>query len=171
MENQECEWMPIKGYESLYDISREGKIRTHRRQGTDNRILKTSINRNGYEMVALCKNSKYKTYCVHRLLAEAFIPNPDNYPMINHKDECKANNTLDNLEWCTCAYNNSYGTARERASSTRYKPCKGTWPDGTEKIYNSCTLASKDTGISQGNIWGCCNGLWKHAGGAIWKYV
>lgn len=167
----EVGWVPLKGYEGLYDISTDGKIRTHRRQGTDERILKTHIRDDDYEYITLCKNGHYKTHLVHRLLAENFIPNPNNYPTINHKDEIKHNNSLDNLEWCTYTYNNNYGTARERASIKRYKPCRGIWPNGTEKIYDSCTLAAKDTGIAQGNIWGCCNGLWKHAGGVVWEYV
>ena len=119
----------------------------------------------------LCKNGEYKLVRVHRLVASAFIPNTNGYPCVNHKDENKTNNEVANLEWCTYAYNNSYGTVKERVAKARYKPCVGTWPDGTTKRYNSCTIASRETGISQGNIWGACNGLWKTAGGAKWHYA
>lgn len=73
-------------------------------------------NVNGYKVVILYKDGKKKTYLVHRLVAIAFIPNPNNLPIINHKDENKTNNNVNNLEWCTYEYNNTYGTARKRAS-------------------------------------------------------
>ena len=165
------EWRPIYGYEGLYEISNHGGVRAIRRQGTDGRDLKLRLSRRGYFCISLCKNGNYKTHMVHRLVASAFIRNPCGYPCVNHKDENKVNNNADNLEWCTVQYNNNYGTARTRASVKRYKPCIGTWPNGETKKYNSCTLASKDTGISQGNIWGACNGLWKTAGGVKWHYV
>lgn len=164
-------WKPIPGYEGLYDVSTFGNVRTIKRQGTNSRVLKQKLSKKGYFTVSLCKHSKYKTVGVHRLVASAFIPNINCYPCINHKDENKKNNVVNNLEWCTYEYNNNYGTARERAAKTRYKPCIGTWPDGTKRKYNSCTIASKETGIAQGNIWGACNGLWNTAGGVKWDYV
>jgi len=165
------EWKDIKGYEGLYEVSSFGNIRTNKRQGTDSRIRKQNTAKNGYRLVTLCKNGKYKTCLVHRLVASAFIDNPEELPCINHLDEDKENNHVDNLEWCSYGYNNNYGTARARAVTTRYKPCVGEWPDGSKKQFNSCTIASKETGITQGNIWGACNGLWKTAGGVSWKYV
>lgn len=165
------EWRMITGYEGLYEVSSLGKVRTIRRQGTDGRILKQHRDRKGYCLVSLCKNGKYKTCLVHRLVALAFIENPNGFPCINHKDEDKTNNHIHNLEWCSYSYNNNYGTAKARSSAKRYKPCIGRWPDGNEKRFDSCTIASKETGIAQGNIWGACNGLWKTAGGVSWRYV
>lgn len=162
---------PVVGYEGLYEVSSIGEIRSVKRQGTDGRVLKHKIDKSGYHLVYLCKNGKYKGQLVHRAVAEAFIQNADCLPCVNHIDENKDNNSAENLEWCTYQYNNNYGTARERASKARYKPCVGEWPDGTKRQYNSCTIASKETGIPQGNIWGACNGLWKRAGGVIWNYV
>ncbi len=164
-------WHPVADYEGLYEVSNFGNVKSIRRQGSDGRLLKQRLNNKGYCVVSLCKNGQYTTSFIHRLVAMAFVPNPMRLPFVNHKDENKHNNISDNLEWCTCQYNNNYGTARERATATRYKPCMGEWPDGTTQVFNSCTLAGKVTGISQGNIWGVCNGLWKTAGGVRWRYV
>ena len=163
-------WKPICGYEGKYLISNRGRVRTIARQGTNDRILKQRIGRNGYCLVMLLKHGKYKTHLVHRLVAIAFIGNPKSLPCVNHKDEDKQNNRVENLEWCSYQYNNNYGTARKRGSEKRWKPCIGTWADGKTRRFESCTIASRETGISQGNIWGACNGLWKTAGGVIWKY-
>jgi len=101
---------PIKGYEGLYYITEDGKIYS----GIQNKWLKTRISR-GYLVV----NLQMKTKHVHRLVAETFIPNPDNLPVVNHKDENKLNSSVDNLEWCTHKYNNNYGTCIERMKKTK----------------------------------------------------
>ncbi len=164
------EWRPVPGFEGAYEVSSFGRIRAARRRGSAGGLLKIG-KRNGYPTVSLRKDGKYVSCSVHRLVALAFIENKNGYPCVNHKDETRDNNNVENLEWCSYSYNNTYGTVKERASKARYRPCIGTWPDGTKKQYNSCTLASKDTGISQGNIWGACNGLWNRAGGVKWRYV
>lgn len=117
------EWRDIKGYEGLYQVSNEGRVKSLNREITykdgRNKILPERILRNflsdlGYYHVMLSKNGAPKMYKVHRLVAKAFIPNPDNLPMINHKDENPRNNKVNNLEWCTQAYNVRYGTMIER---------------------------------------------------------
>ena len=163
-------WAMIPGYEGLYEVSTQGRVKTVKRQGSPGGILKTRQSK-GYKLVSLCKAGEYTTALVHRLVASAFIDNPNNYPCVNHKDENKTNNCVNNLEWCTYSYNNTYGNGAARRAKARYKPCVGTWPDGTERIYQSCTLASRETGIAQGNIWGACNGRWEHAGGVSWRYL
>ena len=163
------QWKPIPGFEGLYEVSTCGRVRTVRRQGSRGGILKQTT-LHGYRMLALCKDGKYTRMGAHRAVALAFIENPNGLPFVNHKDENKTNNNADNLEWCTCTYNNNYGTARQRSSETKYRTCIGVWPDGTVRKYDSCTIAAKETGISQGNIWGACNGLWKRAGGVEWRY-
>lgn len=105
-------FVDIHGYEGLYKVNNKGEILSVR----SGNLLKAGRNLQGYMNVSLTKNGKSKTYKVHRLVAVAFIPNPNNYPYINHKDENKANNHVDNLEWCTHKYNINYGTAIERRS-------------------------------------------------------
>ena len=108
-------WKDIPGYEGVYQVSNTGKVRSLNYRGTGKtKILKQSTSKHGYKKVVLYKNKKGKTYLVHRLIAQTFIPNPNNWPQVNHKDENKTNNVAWNLEWCTSKYNNNYGTCRER---------------------------------------------------------
>ena len=100
----------VKGYEGLYGVTAEGDVYGYKRK----KFLKPSTDKDGYLYVDLHKNGKHKKFRIHRLVAEAYIPNIDNLPMINHKDENKANNCLQNLEWCDCKYNNNYGTRIEK---------------------------------------------------------
>jgi hypothetical protein len=103
----------IKGYEGLYAVTRDGKVWSHR----SNMFLTPIYNKDGYLKVNLYDNDgKMRTYLVHRLVAIAFIPNPDNLPEINHKDEVKDHNCVDNLEWTTHVDNINYGTRTERAN-------------------------------------------------------
>ena len=111
-------WKNIKNYEGLYKISNLGRVKSlpkyAGRSYRKAKILKTNLDTNGYVKVILCKNNRTRFLSIHRLLAEAFIPNPNDYPQINHKDENKQNNSLNNLEWCTCKYNINYGTRTKR---------------------------------------------------------
>lgn len=111
-------WKDIPGYEGKYQVSNTGRVRSlnYRRTGKT-KMLKQSINKHGYKIIMLSKNGKCKTWQVHRLVALVFIPNPNNYPVINHKDENPSNNTVWNLEWCTQEYNINYGTRNEKASN------------------------------------------------------
>lgn len=127
MKQKEEIFKDIKGYEGLYQISNFGNVKSLERdkiypngkiQPKKEQFLKPFINGGGYPTVRLCKKSKVKNYTVHRLVATAFIPNPDNLPCVNHKDENKQNNNVENLEWCSVAYNNNYGTRLERVSSS-----------------------------------------------------
>ena len=103
------------GYEGLYQVSNTGQVKSLNYKGTGKtKILKQGTSKHGYKKVVLYKNKKRKTYLVHRLIAQTFISNPNNWPQVNHKDENKTNNVAWNLEWCTSKYNNNYGTCRER---------------------------------------------------------
>ena len=119
------EWRDVVGYEGLYMVSNCGRVKSLKfSNGKREKIMKLSDRGNGYLRVSLSKDGESKHYNVHRLAAIAFIPNPDNLPYVNHKDECKTNNNVDNLEWCTVEYNNTYGTARERqAEKIKGRPC------------------------------------------------
>ena len=127
-------WRPVVGYEGLYEVSSYGKVRSLDRYVIDSlenkrfykgKVLSPGIRPDGYLFVILSCNGKSKTINVHRLVAQAFIPNFDNLPMVNHKNEDKSNNRVDNLEWCNSKYNNNYGTARIRARETLIK--NGSW--------------------------------------------
>lgn len=119
-------WKPIAGYEGYYEVSNLAQVRSVDRTirvETSGRkydrflagnIMRQGVHPAGYKMVSLTKNGKMKAFLVHRLVAKAFIPNPDELPMVNHKDENKTNNLPYNLEWCTNDYNINYGTAKER---------------------------------------------------------
>lgn len=115
------EWRDIAGYEGLYQVSNLGNVKSLGNGKARNpnwckeHILKNQLTRYGYLKVPLSKNGKVKNYLVHRLVGKVFIPNPDNLPQVNHKDECKTNNCVDNLEWCTPKYNLNYGTCQQRA--------------------------------------------------------
>lgn len=114
-------WKAIEGYCGKYEVSNLGRVRSC--FNGIQRELKQMVNAgryNGYPMVTLyAKPNCGKKVKVHRLVAEAFIPNPNGYDTINHKDENRANNSVDNLEWCTKAYNTVYNGARQRATETR----------------------------------------------------
>lgn len=116
------EWKDIPGYEGLYQISSFGRVKS---MGTSRdgwrfkeKILKLTEEPKGYLKVGLRKNGKLKTVRVHRLVAESFVPNPECFPEVNHKDENKSNNRVENLEWCTAKYNSRYGTKAKRAFKT-----------------------------------------------------
>ena len=111
------EWKNVIGYEGLYEVSNKGNVRNVRR----NTLLRLTKTNYGYIQVSLYKNGIRTGLKVHRLVAEVFIPNPDNLPQINHKDEDKTNNNVTNLEWCTAKYNNNYGHRTENAINTRVK--------------------------------------------------
>lgn len=111
------EWKPVVGYEGRYSVSDTGRIYSHISQ----RELTPSLGNNGYYGVEITDGEKGKRKSIHRLVAEAFIPNPNNFPFVNHKDEVKTNNLVENLEWCTAKYNQNYGTCKERRYSSMRK--------------------------------------------------
>lgn len=122
-------WKDIKGYESLYQVSNLGRVKSLARKVIKKnyvsfkkeRILKQQTDRYGYKKVILQRNYQIKTFSIHRLVAEAFLENPYNLPQINHKDENKENNCVLNLEYCDSKYNNNYGTRNIRVSETMKK--------------------------------------------------
>lgn len=136
--------------------------------------MKLSLAKNGY--YTACVNGKNRL--VHRLVAEAFLDNPNNYPCINHKNEIKTDNRVENLEWCDYRYNNTYGThlgksiitlknAMSKKKIKVYSINKG----GVKVLYDSIINASKYTGISSSHISECCKGTRKSAGGMKWVYA
>ena len=127
------EWKNVIGYEGLYEVSNKGNVRNVRR----NTLLKLSKTNDGYIQVHLYKNGIRTGFKVHRLVAQAFLLNNDNLPMINHKDEDKTNNRVENLEWCNHKYNMNYGTRNIRSKETAIKNgyCTGLSRDEYLKKY------------------------------------
>lgn len=188
MENIET-WKDIEGFENLYQISSNGKIKSlnYRHTGKE-RIIKPYYRKN-YHIIRLYKEGKMKRFLVHRLVAMAFIPNPNNYPCVNHKDENPSNNYIENLEWCTYQYNLNYGTRNERASKTK-KDKKQTKEQIEKRAkahqksivqldknnnfiieWQSATQASNELNIDSSSITKCCKNKLKTCGGYIWRYA
>ena len=142
-------WKDVVNYEGYYQVSNLGNVRslphiTINQRKRKGRMRKPYTNWKGYLAVCLCKDGKCKSYQVHRLVAQAFLPNPNNYPMINHKDENKKNNNVSNLEWCDVTYNNNYGNRTKRARSKICKPVVAIrTSDNQQEHYLSLTEVSK----------------------------
>ena len=154
----------VVGYEGLYAVTSCGKVWSYRNEC----FLKPKCEKNGYLRVNLYKDGKMKRHLIHRLVAMAYIPNPENLPEINHKDENKTNNCLQNLEWCDAKYNHNYGTINERISNSRKKPILQFDLDGN---FIREWPSIIDVGIElSGHICDCAKGNRKSAYGYIWKY-
>ena len=169
-------WKNIPGYEEYYQVSNYGKIRSlHKKKSIDQPYyeLKPTLINSGYYHVTLYSPTQGRhKMLVHKIVAQVFIPNPDKLPCVNHKDENKLNNSADNLEWCTYAYNNAYGTAKIRSIEKISKPInqftlQGTWI----ATYQSASVASKLLNICKTDIHYCCKKKLETAGGYIWEYA
>ena len=186
MENINEIWKPIKGYEGLYEVSNIGRVRSlnYWCKIGNVQIKKLSKDNHGYLHVRLCKSGKQTIALVHRLVAEAFIPNddPEHKTQVNHKDECKTTNFVwvnedgtinpekSNLEWCDRVYNINYGTGIKRSVQNRQKPIKQMTLDGDIiKIWPSTTEASKN-GFNKDNIYKCLRGKRITHRGFKWQY-
>lgn len=174
------------GYEGLYLISCDGQVKSL----ISNKLLKPNRMNTGYLSVELFKDGKSKRLLIHRLVAQAFIANPDNLPQVNHIDEVKSNNCVSNLEWCTAKYNMNYGTgAKTRHSKIDYRSeqRKHIAKENSKKLckkviqlskdneyisnYQSIRDASRALNIDASHISDVCKGKRKSAGGFIWKLL
>ena len=151
----------VPNYEN-YLVDRKGNVYSK----FSKRFLTPKKDKEGYLSVAFYGGEKPKYFKIHRLVAMMFIPNPDNLPQINHKDENKANNSVENLEWCTGKYNVNYGTRNERAGKIRGYMV---YCVELNKTFNSMVEAEKETGAKQ--IAKACRGIYSHSGGYHWKFV
>ena len=154
----------IKGYEGLYAITSCGRIWSYHTK----KFIKAEKLWDGYLRVALYKDGKATRFRVHRLVAETYIPNPNNLPFINHKDEIRAHCWVNNLEWCTAEYNCNYGNHNKHLATTKYKRVRCI---ETNTIYQSLIIAGEATGILRSGISNCLRGKAKTAGGYHWEYV
>jgi hypothetical protein len=146
------EWKPIKDFPD-YRISNKGRIQRVPNNKIKGGLLNPTKEKDGYLVVGLFRDKKNIQKRVHRLVAEVFIPNPNNYPCVNHKDENKTNNSIDNLEWCTVAYNNKYGNHYKKSSITMSKPIHQ-YDLSLKYIrtFSSLTNAAKELKCSMGGI-------------------
>ena len=169
-------WQPVLGYEGLYEVNQFGQIRNKDGQIMRQRLKKAKYT--VYKKVSLYKDGKYKHLYVHRIVAQAFIPNPQGFELINHKDEDGTNNIVDNLEWCDRSYNATYGSSPKKIS----KAFKGRESEKRIAVYainksgdfagewGSITEAAKDVGCSTSEISGALKGKRKTVKGLIWGY-
>ena len=162
-------WKDIAGYEGLYQISNLGRVKSLRNNKMrKEKILKVKKNTTGYLYLSLYKNNVGKNYLLHRLVGEAFIENPNNYPCINHKDENKENNNINNLEWCTYLYNSRYGTRTERIVKSRLISI---YCLETDKCYNSIKQASEELNLDSSKIVKVLKGRQKQTKGYTFRYA
>lgn len=164
-------WKDIEGFEGLYQISNMGRVKSLERTAWNGKgyykipekILEGADNGTGYLKVGLCKDGEVEQPLVHRLVAQAFLPNPDNLPEVNHKDKNTKNNCVDNLEWCTRQYNVEYSNAKAVIGINKVSGLIVEIPSAIE--------AERTLGIKQSNITACCKGKRKSAGGYYWHYA
>lgn len=156
-------WKDIPGYEGYYQVSDLGRIRGRRG------LNKPFKNRDGYLVATLFVKGKKVRTGLHRLVASAFIPNPENKPQINHIDGIRTNNRIDNLEWVTCSENNLH--RRRVLQGGGGRPKRPVICLDTEDVYNSITEASKAKGVSVEKILMVCQGKRKTTGGLHWAYA
>lgn len=186
-------WKPIKGFEGLYEISNTGLVKSLRREVPNNggisivkeKILKPQKEKNGYLRIGLNKRNKKYMFLIHRLVAESFISNVNNYAEINHKDGNKSNNNVDNLEWCSRSYNIKHSyinklrntdinrkNAKKMIEKNKRKVVQKDLNGNMINIFDSIKEAGELTNIDKTSICSVCKhkGYYKTAGGYIWEY-
>lgn len=165
-------WRDIEGFCVCYQVSNFGRVKSLK-YGKE-RIMKANKDNCGYLYIGLCKDGKQKHYKIHRIVAQAFLPHPDSLQQVNHKDEDKTNNRVENLEWCSAEYNVNFGTRNKRMadSLTNYpSKSKKVLCVETNKVYPSTRQIERELGFNITSISKACNGKQKSAYGYTWRYV
>ena len=170
------QWKPVEGYEGLYEISNLGRVKSLK-YGKE-RIMKPGKDGNGYLLVHLYKNGKPKMFKVHRLVAEAFIPNPFDFSEINHINEDKTNNIVSNIEWCNRLYNSNFGTRNKRIASALSNAIEASKYEDfrTIELRFVSTREAERNGFKHGAVSSCCRGCYHYEGnnkykGFYWRYA
>lgn len=158
-------WKDIPGYEGLYQASTSGRIKA---LSSETIMSNKRQDKNAYIVVNLCKGKRKKSFLAHRLIAITFIPNPDNLPIVNHKNENKQDNRACNLEWCGASYNSAYGS---RKAAQAEKLGKRILCVETGEIYLSMGLAGKSVNRPYQNISRACKAESRTCGGYHWKII
>ena len=172
------EWRDIKGFEGLYQVSNLGHVKSVSRKiwngkgffRSKEKFVSQVLNHKGYLMVQLWSNKNFKTISVHRLVADAFVPNPKDLPQVNHKDEDKTNNKVSNLEWCTAKYNINYGTAKIRMAEKCSKPVIGSSLATQDCVRFVSAAEAGRNGFCASHVIECCNNKRKTHKGYIWNW-
>ena len=160
-------WKDIEGYEGLYQVSELGRVRSLDREDAQGRpikgtVLADSSSVRGYRRVSLWRDGDVKNKLIHRLVATAFLDNPDNFPQVNHKDENKANNAVSNLGWWSALYNNMYGTRNKRVAKANEHPIYVVTNSGHHYFFGSVKKASELLGLNHSRVSKCLRGKAKH---------
>ena len=165
--NEKEIWKDVVGYEGLYRVSSFGNVYSCRA----GRNLKPGNHRDGYRFVILTKDKSKKYETVHRLVAEAFIPNPNDLPVVNHKDENPSNNNVKNLEWCTQQYNATYNNVHIKRGMSLSKNIYAYKSNGDlYGVYSSAKDIANDLNMIENNISTVCNSYYRTYGGYILSY-
>lgn len=186
LENIEGEiWEDIPQLKNLYAISNFGRLKSYarslvradgRRYKTSERIVRLSVNHTGYYSYRPSIEGELRSVLIHRLIAEAFIPNPDNLPYVNHRDENKLNNGIENLEWCTAKYNSNYGTCQKRRANTLRNNLRPKLPVIKQYSLNGELINTyvgrreiEDNGFNYRSVRNCCCHNVYTANGYVWR--
>lgn len=158
----------VVGYEGLYAVTSCGKVWSYKSQ----KFLKPKEDKDGYLIIVLYKNKIRKDAKIHRLVSQAYIPNPEGKPQVNHRDEDKSNNCVNNLEWATAKENTNYGTRNKRAGeANRNSRGVPVYCVELDKVFLSARGAARELGLQQSNITACVKGKHKTCGGYHWQYT
>lgn len=164
-------WLQVPDY-PLYEVSNFGRVMSNNmRNHKEPLLMSTFPDKDGHMKVRLSKDGKAKNLFVHRLVASAFIPNPENLPVVNHKDENPANNHVQNLEWCTQKENTVYKQMPKRRAKSLRKPIAQLDKDGNViRVWESRSEIEAETGFKGSNITRVCQGERRSAHGFGWRY-